>query len=63
MPESLIDDYRARGLTSPAAVMHGTLDLLDREYGGAAEYLLTSGLGSEELGELRAKLVHVGEIG
>jgi protein-tyrosine phosphatase len=57
MPEKMVDEYRAGGLASPAAVMEGTLDLLDREYGGATDYLLASGLGAAELAELRAKLV------
>jgi protein-tyrosine phosphatase len=57
MPESMVEDYRAESLGSPETVMQGTLELLDREYGGAEEYLLASGLGAAELAELRAKLV------
>ena len=57
MPETMVEDYRAEGLGSPAAVMEGTLELLDNEHGGAEEYLLASGLGAAELAELRAKLV------
>ena len=60
MPESMLEDYRANGLGSPASVMQGTMDLLDREYGGAADYLLASGLSAEELAELRGKLVRTG---
>ena len=57
MPESMVEDYRARGLGSPAAVMEGTLELLERAYGGAAEFLQTCGLHPEELDELRTKLL------
>ena len=57
MPDSMAEDYRAESLGSPATVMEGTLELLDREYGGAEEYLLASGLGTVELAELRAKLL------
>jgi protein-tyrosine phosphatase len=57
MPESMSEDYRAQGLASPATVMEGTLELLDREYGGAAEFLLASGLQAAELDELRNKLL------
>ena len=60
MPESMLEEYRATGLGSPARVMEGTIDFLDGEYGGAAVYLVASGLRESELEELRAKLVEPG---
>jgi protein tyrosine/serine phosphatase len=42
------------------ATMHGVLDLLDEEYGGAAGYLRSAGVGDDELAALTRRLVQGG---
>ncbi len=41
---------------SPPATMHGTLDHLEREYGGSAAYLFSHGVTAGQLGRLAQRL-------
>lgn len=53
-------DVRRIGLDAhrvDPATMHGVLDVLDEEYGGAAGYLRSAGVGDDELATLTRRLV------
>ncbi|USX47870.1 tyrosine-protein phosphatase [Dietzia kunjamensis] len=49
-------DFVTIATQSPAALMETLLDRLDRQYGGAEEYLRSHGLARSSLDALRAKL-------
>jgi protein-tyrosine phosphatase len=57
LKEDKVDVYRKTGLSSPASVMHGTLDTLRGRYGGAYEYLQAHGMKPGELAALKAALL------